>query len=175
MCAATAALPPTCAPAARTVIGRAFGASVRERVGESGQATPECVFRVGRARVTVLVDSFSQPYQRLERVQIEDAQQLGAQRLEAVPRPLRGLGIDAYRFPTERKVMTTKGRRLITVFVVKPGLSARRQRRLSEARAGSTSGLTIRTPPTRTVPERPALLWRRRCLSPSSSAWSWRC
>ncbi len=102
-------------------------------MGESGQATPECVFRVGRARVTVLVDSFAQPYQRLERVQIEDAQQFGPQRLEAVPQPLRGLGIDAYWFPTEGKVMTTEGRRLITVFVVRPGLSARRKRRLSEA------------------------------------------
>lgn len=115
------------------MIGRAFGGSVSERVGESGQATPECVFRVGRARVTVLVDSFPQPYQRLERVQIEDGQQFGTQRLEAVPQPLRGLGIDAYWFPTERKVMTTEGRRLTTVFVVSPRLSARRQRRLSEA------------------------------------------
>ncbi|MGH2867039.1 MAG: hypothetical protein ACRDNK_05645 [Solirubrobacteraceae bacterium] len=83
--------------------------------------------------MTVLVDSFSQPYQRLERVQIEDAQQFGAQRLEAVPQAVSGLGIDAYWFPTERKVMATEGRRLITVFVVRPGLRARRQRRLSEA------------------------------------------
>ncbi len=102
-------------------------------MGASGQATPECVFRVGRVRVTVLVDSFPQAYQRLERVQIEDGQKFGAQRLEAVPQPLTGLGIDAYWFPTERKVMTTEGRHLITVFVVSPGRSARRQRRLSEA------------------------------------------
>lgn len=129
----TAALPPTCAPGARAVIERAFAGPVRARVGESGQATPECVFRVGRARVTVLMDSFAQPYQRLERVQIEDAQQFGTQRIEAIPQPISGLGIDAYWFPTERKVMTTEGRRLITVFVARRGLPARRQRRLAEA------------------------------------------
>jgi hypothetical protein len=134
------ALPATSAPAARAVIERAFARPAQPRVGESGQATPECVFRVGRARVTVLVDGFSQPYQRLERVQIEDAQQFGTQRLEAAPQAVRGLGIDAYWFPTERKVMTTEGRRLITVFVVRPGLSARRQRRLCEAIARSYLG-----------------------------------
>ncbi|MGI9185247.1 MAG: hypothetical protein ACR2GZ_09845 [Solirubrobacteraceae bacterium] len=115
------------------MIERAFAGPVRARVGESGQATPECVFRVGRARVTVLMDSFAQPYQRLERVQIEDAQQFGTQRIEAIPQPISGLGIDAYWFPTERKVMTTEGRRLITVFVARRGLPARRQRRLAEA------------------------------------------
>lgn len=128
-----AALPPTCAPAARVVVARAFGGAVTARVGESGQATPQCVFRAGPARVTVLVDGFAQPYQRLERTAIEDAQQFGARRLEALPQTVGGVGIDAYWFPTERKFMTTEGRRLITVFVVSPGLPERRQRALSRA------------------------------------------
>ena len=99
------------------------------RRGESGQATPQCVFRVGRrVRVTVLVDGFAQPYQRLERTQIEDAQQFGTHRLEALPTPVGSLGIDAYWFPTERKVMTTEGRRLISVFVAGARITARRAR-----------------------------------------------
>lgn len=131
---AAAVLPPACAPAARTVIGHAFGTLVTERRGESGQATPQCVFHGGhRVRVTVLVDGFAQPYQRLERTQIEDAQQFGTSRLEAVPTPIGHLGIDAYWFPTERKVMTTEGRRLISVFVGGGGLAARRARTLGIA------------------------------------------
>lgn len=131
---AAAALPPVCAPAARAVIARALGTPVGERRGVSGQATPQCVFRGGhRGRVTVLVDGFAQPYQRLERTQIEDAQQFGTHRLEAVPTPIGQLGIAAYWFPTERRVMTTEGRRLISVFVVGGGVSARRARSLAIA------------------------------------------
>ncbi|MDQ6732169.1 MAG: hypothetical protein M3022_18240 [Actinomycetota bacterium] len=80
-------LPPVCAPAARAVVGRALGTPVSERRGDSGQATPQCVFQgAHRVQVTVLVDGFAQPYQRLERTQIEDAQQFGTSRLEAFPR-----------------------------------------------------------------------------------------
>ena len=70
----------------------------------------------------------AQPYQRLERTQIEDAQQFGTQRLEALPTPVSALGIAAYWFPTERKVMATEGRRLISVFVAGPGIGPRRVR-----------------------------------------------
>jgi len=131
---ASVVLPAVCAPAARAMIGRAFGMPVGERRGESAQATPQCVFRRGsRLRVTVLLDGFAQPYQRLERTQIEDAQQFGTSRLEALPTPIGHLGIDAYWFPTERKVMTTDGRRLVSVFVVGSGVPAPRVRTLAIA------------------------------------------
>ncbi len=78
--------------------------------------------------MTVLVDGFAQPYQRLERTQIEDAQQFGTHRLEALPTPVGALGIAAYWFPTELKVMATEGRRLISVFVAGIRITARRAR-----------------------------------------------
>ncbi len=83
--------------------------------------------------MTVLVDGFAQPYQRLERTQIEDAQQFGTHRLEAVPTPIARLGIAAYWFPTERRVMTTEGRRLISVSVGGGGVPAQRARTLAIA------------------------------------------
>jgi hypothetical protein len=129
-------LPPVCAPAARAEIARVAGvagARVALRRGESSQATPECRFRAGAVRVTVDVDGFPQPYFRLERTAIEDEQQFGTVRLEAAPQAITGVGIEAYWFPTEQKVMVTEGRRLITVLVAWPGAWSRRRETLAKA------------------------------------------
>jgi len=104
-----------------------LGSAVMQRMAESSQATPECVFRSGAVKVTVEVDSFAQPYFRLERTAIEAGQQFGTVRLEAAPQAVSGIGIEAFWFPTEQKLSVTEGRRLITLFVVSPGFRARRR------------------------------------------------
>lgn len=126
-------LAPACAPAARGVISRAVGAPVVQRAGESSQATPECVIRSGAVKVTVEVDSFPQPYFRLERTAIEAGQQFSGLRVEAVPQVVSGIGIEAFWFPTERKLSVTEGRRLITVLVVWSGFRAGRREALAIA------------------------------------------
>jgi hypothetical protein len=129
-------LPVICAPAARAQVARAADvgvASVGVRRGESSQATPECRFRARAIQVTVDVDSFPQPYFRLERTAIEDEQQFGTVRLEAAPVPITGIGIEAFWFPTEQKVMATEGRRLITVLIAWRGAGSRRREALAQA------------------------------------------
>jgi hypothetical protein len=125
-------LPPVCAPEAAAVIGRGADAGVVQRRGESNASTPQCVFRAAAVKVTVVVDSYPQPYQRLERAAVENGQQFGAVRLEAAPESVTGIGLDAWWFPTEQQLMTTEGRRLITVIVAWRGVRARRREALAE-------------------------------------------
>jgi hypothetical protein len=91
------------------------------------------VFRSGPVKVTVILDSYPQAYQRLERTAEEDDQQFGTVRTEAPPQQVMGIGLDADWFPTEQKLMTTDGRRLITAFVAWPGARPGRREALGKA------------------------------------------
>jgi hypothetical protein len=123
-----------CLPAAaRIIAGAASGARVSGRVGVASSGAAQCVFGAAAVGVTVDLDSEPQAYQRLERQAVEDDQQFGAVRIEAPPQNLTGLGLNAYWYPTEKQVMTTDGRRLITVIVRWHGVTQARRRALARA------------------------------------------
>jgi hypothetical protein len=81
------------------------------------------------------VDSAPQAYFRLERQAIEYAQNVlwSHRGAGAYPQHIDHLGVDADWFPVEASVMTTDGRRLITVGVSWPGATTGRRRRAAEA------------------------------------------
>jgi hypothetical protein len=56
-------------------------------------------------------------YQRLERTIVEDGQQFGTVRSFAAPIAVPGLGLDAAWVPDQSSLITTDGRRLISVRV----------------------------------------------------------
>jgi hypothetical protein len=80
-----------------------------------------------------MVDASPQPYARLERAAVENAQQFGTRRLEGAPQSVSGLGLDAWWFPTERQLETTDGRRLVTVIMGWRGVGDARRRTLGRA------------------------------------------
>ncbi|HEY8762867.1 MAG TPA: hypothetical protein VIM18_01630 [Solirubrobacteraceae bacterium] len=96
--------------------GVAAGA-VRSAAAVGNNAQPECRFVAGRLRVVVNVDGSPQAYQRLERTIVEDGQQFGTVRSFAAPIAVPGLGLDAAWVPDQSSLITTDGRRLISVRV----------------------------------------------------------
>jgi len=98
----------------------------------------QCTYgaRVGDGRrvvVTVNVDTGAQAYFRLERTVVEASQVFSTVRLIAAPQQVPGIGLDADWFPAERQLMTTDGRRLLTVSVGWGGATESRRRALVEA------------------------------------------
>jgi hypothetical protein len=95
---------------------------VAVRVTRTSDHMPQCDFRAGALSATVSVDTSPQPYQVLERQIDEESQMFTPTRTQPAPRAVRHLGLDAAWFPEEQYVMTTDGKRLITVTVVRwPG------------------------------------------------------
>lgn len=129
-----ASRPSVCVPAARATVARASGASVfSQRQSTGNNAQPQCTYRAGHLTVVANVDSSPQPYDRLERAVVEAQQQFGAVRTEPPPQRMGGLGLDADWFPRERQLMTTDGRKLITVTVTWRGGSKPQMRALARA------------------------------------------
>lgn len=104
--------------------------AVGAKAGTSSQATPQCVFRAGKLKVVAMVDSSPQPYFRLERTVVEAQQQFSSVPLPE-PKHIDGLGLDAQWFPGDQQLMTTDGRHLITVGVVRHGSTTRQRIALS--------------------------------------------
>lgn len=124
--------PSVCLAAARTTVARASGGSVSsQRQSTGNNAQPQCTYRAGHLTVVANVDSSPQPYDRLERTVVEAQQQFGAVRTEPPPQRVPGLGLDADWFPREHQLLTTDGRKLITVTVSWRGASKARKRALA--------------------------------------------
>jgi hypothetical protein len=88
-----------------------------------------------RAAVVVNLDGSPQPYQRLERMIVEDGQQFATQREFAPPQAITGLGLDAAWVPGLSELATTDGRRLITLTVSWPHARGAAARELAVALA----------------------------------------
>jgi hypothetical protein len=136
--AATTARPASavCLPAARGAVARGLGrppGSVSQSQSTGNNAQPQCSFRAGRTRVVVNVDSSPQPFNRLERAVVEDAQQFSVVRNEPPPQRVAHLGLDADWFPGEGQLLTADNRRLITVTLKWPGASPARKKALAAA------------------------------------------
>lgn len=100
-------------------------------------AMPQCSLRAHRSRpagvkLTANVDTAPQPYFVLERAVVEASQQFTTRRMIAPPEAVTGLGIGAAWFPAERQLMTTDGKKLITISVSWGGVSQGRRRSLAE-------------------------------------------
>ncbi len=104
--------------------------AVTAKAGTSSQATPQCVFRAGKLKVVAMADSSPQPYFRLERTVVESQQQFSSVPLPQT-RHIDGLGLDAQWFPGDQQLMTTDGRRLITVGVARHGWTTKQRIALS--------------------------------------------
>lgn len=128
-----AARPSVCVAAARELVAHASGAPVAQRQSTGNNAQPQCTYRAGHVRVVANIDSSPQPYERLERAVVEAQQQFGAVRTEAPPERVAGLGLDADWFPREHQLMTTDGRKLITMTVAWPHARRARMRALARA------------------------------------------
>jgi hypothetical protein len=122
--------PPVCVPAAGIVIARQArvrAGALQARATTGNNAEPECHFRGPGVSVVVNVDSSPQPYQRLERTIDEDSQQFGTERTFTPPVTVPKLGLDAAWVPDESQLLTTDGRRLLTVTVAWRGKKRARQ------------------------------------------------
>ncbi len=148
--AAKASPPATvCTTRGRTAIAGFLGvqpASVSNAASISSQASPQCVYRTGRARLTVIVDTGPQPYFRLERTAVEAQQVFSTVREAPAPVQIPHLGLDADWFPQDQQMMTTDGRRLITAAARWPHSTQAQRRSLAEVGARAYLGALRHNP-----------------------------
>lgn len=129
-----------CLPDARRAVARTFAvpsSAVAVAAAVGNNAYPQCTFGVSLAhgahvQVVANADNGPQPYFVLERTEVEETQQFTAQRMIAAPTPVSGLGLDAWWFPAEPKLMTTDGVQLITITVNWAHATQARKRALAE-------------------------------------------
>ena len=132
--------PSPCTPAARRAMAgflRASASGITQVASSGNNAMPQCTFSMGPTdrrsiAVTANVDASPQPYFRLERTAIETGQELIG-RSTPTPKPVNGIGVEAYWFPAQTELMCTDGVRLITVSVNWPAASTRRRLALALA------------------------------------------
>jgi hypothetical protein len=81
-----------------------------------------CRFEANGRSVTVMLDSAPQAYTRMEREQVEFWQNVewSHKAARAAPRPVGHLGLGGYWFPSQRRLLTTDGVRLVTIKVRGP-------------------------------------------------------
>jgi hypothetical protein len=116
--AAAPAGPNPCVAAANATIGVSVTTSVTDI--SPGQAT--CVYRSAEVTVKVQVDTNPQAETRFSRAVVERGQNAvwGHNQTKA-PVLLHGLGAGADWFPADRELLTTDGKRLISVLLVRGG------------------------------------------------------
>ena len=135
------AAPPVCVPGAIDAVARYLDvspASIARATQTGNNAMPQCSLRAhpAHARKIHLVANIydgPQPYFVLERTAVEAGQQFTSKRMIAAPVSVAGLGLDADWFPAEKRLMSTDGKRLITVTVDWHGVPGARQRVIARA------------------------------------------
>jgi hypothetical protein len=129
-----------CAAEARGAVARAAGAATaRTRVTGVSPGVATCVYGVGSLRVDVLVDTNPQAAVRFDRAVVErDQVAVWSGHHGHAPRLLQGVGQGADWFPDDRLLLTTDGRKLVSVTLVRSSLSRAQALRLAEAVARST-------------------------------------
>jgi hypothetical protein len=132
---------PVCLPKAVDAVARYLDVapgsiSLTKQTGNN--AMPQCSLRAHPAHapgIHLIANVYDgpQPYFVLERTAVEAGQQFTDQRMIAAPVTVSGLGLDADWFPAEKQLMSTDGKRLITVTVDWHGVPAARQRAIARA------------------------------------------
>ena len=128
-----------CVPAARDAVASAAGAGAVTSLTTGvapGEAT--CVYRGSGLRVHVHIDANPQAAVRFDRAVVErDQVAVWSHRPGHAPRLLKRLGQGADWFPADRELLTTDGRRLVSVLLVRPphrrGAALRLARRVARA------------------------------------------
>ncbi len=138
---ANRAAAPVCLPKAVDAVARYLDVSpsriaLAKQTGNN--AMPQCSLRAHPAhapKMHLIANIYDgpQPYFLLERTAVEAGQQFTNQRMISAPVSVTGLGLDADWFPAERQLMSTDGKRLITVTVDWHGVPATRQRAIARA------------------------------------------
>ena len=105
---------------------------------------PECTFTVDVAdkpvRLIADISNAPSPYFVLERTAVEASQIFTTTPLIKPPQNVTGLGLDADWFFAEQHLMTTDGRRLVTVTVTWPQATTPRKIAIADAVARSYLG-----------------------------------
>jgi hypothetical protein len=130
-----------CLPAAIDAVARYLDvspASIARARQTGNNAMPQCSLRAHPAHAPKLhlianIYDGPQPYFVLERTAVEAGQQFTTRRMIAAPVAVTRLGLDADWFPAQKQLMSTDGKRLITVTVGWHGVSVSRQRALARA------------------------------------------
>jgi hypothetical protein len=132
---------PVCPPKAVQAVARYLEVSpqsitLAKQTGSN--AMPQCSLKAHPAhapKIHLVANIYDgpQPYFVLERTAVEAGQQFTNQRMIAAPVSVTGLGLDADWFPAERQLMSTDGKRLITVTVDWHGVPMARQRAVARA------------------------------------------
>jgi hypothetical protein len=128
-----------CVPEARRAVSRAASASARMRTAAVSTGEATCVYEAGAVRVDVHVDANPQAEVRFGRAVVErDQNAVWSSAPGRAPRLLQGIGRGADWFPADRELLTTDGRRLISVKLVRGPRPDRARLRLARAVARAT-------------------------------------
>ena len=132
-----------CVGQARAAVSRAAGgATARSRVTGVSPGLATCVYAAGALRVEALVDTNPQAAVRFSRAVVErDQVAVWSGHHGHAPRLLQGIGEGADWFPDDRQLLTTDGRKLVSVTLVASSLSRAQELRLAEAIARATLAL----------------------------------
>lgn len=97
--------------------------SVKTHLTKTSDGMPQCDFQLTGGGVPlslwVSLDNSPQPYQVLERREVEEGQNFAMMAHYKYPQSIMHLGLDAWWFPREQQAQTTDGRVLITVTIVR--------------------------------------------------------
>jgi hypothetical protein len=114
---------------------------VTTRVTGVSPGLATCAYAAPGVRVNVSIDTNPQALRRFSRAVVERGQvAVWSGRHGHLPHLLNGIGQGADWFPDDRDLLTTDGRRLIDVKLVRTALSARARLRLARAVALATLG-----------------------------------
>ncbi|PZR66920.1 MAG: hypothetical protein DLM63_07900 [Solirubrobacterales bacterium] len=94
--------------------------------------------------MTANIDMAPQAYARLERTMVEAGQVFGGPLQGGPPQRITGLGVDAGWLPTNDRLITTDGVRLIAVDIAWPG----ERRSLKQTAAKAVARATLAAQPT---------------------------
>jgi hypothetical protein len=95
--------------------------SIRTQRTTTSDRMPQCDFHLtgdgAPLSLWVSLDNSPQPYQVLERREVEEGQNFAMMAHFKYPQSITHLGLDAWWFPREQQAQTTDGRVLITVTI----------------------------------------------------------
>jgi hypothetical protein len=134
-----------CVDAVRSAVAAEAGTAVSTRVTAASLGQATCVYEAPRLRVDVLVDANPQAETRFERAVVERGQNaVWGHNQAKLPVQIHGIGVGADWFPADRQLLTTDGRRLIVVSLIRPAHATPHDLRVGKAAArGTLAGKTL--------------------------------
>jgi hypothetical protein len=140
--ARAAATPKPAGPCNATVGATVASSGVSTHVIDASPGQATCVYSAAKVHVNVTVDSNPQALFRFNRAVVERGQNaVWAHTMKAsMPRLIDKLGVGADWFPAEHQLLTTDGKRMITVEVVKGKQRLKLARRVAKVQLAAGGG-----------------------------------